>query len=81
MVRSLFLAIGIFICVIGAECLLIETAVFTQRGEAAASGAFSESSMPQRKEISPPDWAPWGCLAAGAVVMIYSITIPRRVQG
>jgi hypothetical protein len=33
------------------------------------------------REISPPDWAPWTLLAGGAVVMLYSFTIPQRVSG
>ena len=34
-----------------------------------------------RQEIVPPDWAPWSLIGAGAVVVLYSFTIPRRVGG
>jgi hypothetical protein len=79
--RALFLAVGIFICVVGVECLFIETAVFTQKGQAAASEPFATEAPKKGKKITPPDWAPWGLLGAGMVVIIYSFTIPRRVKG
>ena len=33
------------------------------------------------KVVTPPDWAPWSLMAGGAVVVLYSFTIPRRVGG
>ena len=30
-------------------------------------------------ELVPPDWVPWSLLGTGAVVMLYSFTIPQRV--
>jgi hypothetical protein len=33
-----------------------------------------------RREISPPDWAPWTLMSGGAVVMLYSFTLPKRVR-
>jgi len=65
--RSLFLAIGIFCCTLGVECMLIESAVVINR-----EGA--------RHQFAPPDWAPWILMSVGAVVMLYSFTIPRRVK-
>jgi hypothetical protein len=29
----------------------------------------------------PPDWAPWSLLSLGAVTIIYSFTIPKRMEG
>ena len=31
------------------------------------------------REVIPPDWAPWSLMGTGAVVMLYSFTIPQRV--
>ena len=39
--------------------------------------AVAGQSAPTR-EINPPDWAPWSLISAGAVVIIYSFTIPKR---
>jgi hypothetical protein len=44
-------------------------------GAAAGEGSSAAGSH----NIAPPDWAPWSLLSAGAVVMLYSFTIPRRV--
>jgi hypothetical protein len=70
--RSLFLAIGAYCCLLGVEALAIEKAVLK------VDAAGAQASM---REIVPPDWAPWSMLAAGAVVMLYSFTIPQRIGG
>ena len=73
MLRSLFLALGAYTCLLGVEALAIEKAVL----KPPASGqprSFLED------EITPPDWAPWSLMATGAVVMLYSFSIPRRVS-
>ena len=79
MCRSLFLAIGLFICLIGVECLFVETAVFTN-ADFADVDPTDPIITPTDFVISPPDWAPWGLLAGGSVVMIYSFTIPSSVR-
>ena len=70
--RSLFLAIGAYCCLLGVEALAIEKAVLKVE---------ATSAQDALREIVPPDWAPWSMLAAGAVVMLYSFTIPQRVNG
>jgi len=75
--RALFLAVGISCCVVGLQCLVIEQAiVVTASDSPAAAGQYGKKRTP----INPPEWAPWTLLAAGAVVMIYSFTIPKRVK-
>jgi hypothetical protein len=69
MFRSLFLALGVFCVILGAEALFIDHAVLQRPGNPQA---------PQRI-VNPPDWAPWSLMAGGAVVVLYSFTIPRRV--
>jgi len=32
-------------------------------------------------EVVPPEWAPWSLMGGGAVVVLYSFTIPKRVGG
>jgi hypothetical protein len=56
---------------LGIEALAIERAVLK-------ADVMSSSSL---RELVPPDWAPWSMLAGGAVVMLYSFTIPQRVSG
>ncbi|MCH8839927.1 MAG: hypothetical protein IH831_04485 [Planctomycetes bacterium] len=58
---------------LGVEALAIEKAILKQpkNGE---SRRFVED------EITPPEWAPWSLMASGAVVVLYSFTIPRRIS-
>ncbi len=80
MFRSLFIAVGLFICLIGIECLFVETAVFTTADFADPVRADPMLAPPANFVISPPEWAPWALLASGSLVMIYSFTIPRRMR-
>jgi hypothetical protein len=81
--RALALAIGISFCILGAECLVIDKAVLAEsRTVAAETGPLGQpASAETPREIEPPEWAPWGLISLGAVVMLYSFTIPKRVAG
>jgi len=63
--RSFFLAVGITLIIIGVECLFVDSAMM-----AAEDGP---------KPFTPPDWAPWSMLSGGAIVILYSFTIPKRI--
>jgi hypothetical protein len=66
--RSFFLAIGVTVCLLGMETLAVERAVVKSDLTRSAS----------THEVVPPDWAPWSLLAGGAVVVLYSFTLPQR---
>lgn len=70
--RALFLATGIFIFLVGLECLLIDHATVNR---AMADGRS------QVDDITPPEWAPWSFMSAGAVVVLYSFTLPQKLRG
>ena len=70
--RSFFLAVGVYVCLLGVQAIAVERAVL--KPEVA-------SEVGVQREITPPDWAPWSLMAAGAVVVLYSFTIPQRVGG
>jgi hypothetical protein len=72
--RSLFLALGAYCCLLGVEALAIEKAVLT------IQSTDIHGRPAGVREVIPPDWAPWTMLAGGAVVMLYSFTIPQRVH-
>lgn len=72
--RSFFLAIGVYCCLLGVEALAVEKAVL-KHDFSSGTGATAQ------REIAPPDWAPWSMMAGGAVVVLYSFTLPRRVKG
>jgi hypothetical protein len=67
--RAFFLAIGLFTFILGFECLLIDRATFSDIESGAA------------RDLIPPDWAPWSLMSAGAVVMLYSFTLPAKFKG
>lgn len=80
--RSFFLAVGISLVVIGFECLGVERVVLRIHDppplpilpfqQPAAHGPA--------KQISPPSWAPWSLMSTGAIVCIYSFTLPARFK-
>lgn len=74
--RSFFFALGISGCLLGVQCMMIDKAVLAQRGAPTDQAA----PMPGMREISPPEWAPWSLLSAGAVVMLYTITVPKKLK-
>jgi hypothetical protein len=75
MLRAFFLAIGIFAFVLGLECLVIEKAVLNPSSD----GALTQMA-PTYREFVPAEWAPWSLLSGGAVVMLYSFTIPAKMR-
>ena len=76
--RAFFLAVGTYACLLGGECLALEKAVLKTRNDRAAG--LIEASASRQREIIPPDWAPWSLLSVGAVTVLYSFTIPKRVR-
>lgn len=71
--RSLFLALGAYTCLLGVEALALEKAVIKKpiRGQ---------PNQYVEEELVPPSWAPWSLMGAGAVVVLYSFSIPRRAR-
>jgi hypothetical protein len=82
--RAFFLAIGISLVIIGAQCLVVDKVVLAHGAPAEVkqnAGLFGTEATPSAggKELTAPDWAPWSLMASGAVVIIYSFTVPKRV--
>ena len=77
MLRSFFLALGISALLLGVECLVIEKAEL-QGEDSATMAGFARRAVSSYREVEPPEWAPWSLMSAGAVVILYTITIPKR---
>ncbi|MEX0678968.1 MAG: hypothetical protein WD063_17980 [Pirellulales bacterium] len=75
MVRAFFLALGLYAFLLGLECLVLDKAVLHTK----QNGAAEQIATPFR-EITPADWAPWSLLSGGAVVMLYSFTLPAKMR-
>ena len=80
MLRSFFLAIGISLCILGGECLIVDRAMVNLpgQGEDAPPGAYGATVDTSRREVAPPEWAPWTFISVGAVVTLYSLTQGRE---
>jgi hypothetical protein len=74
--RALFQALGLYACLLGAECMAIDKAVLAPPHHL----SVIESLNPPRREFVPTDWEPWSLLSAGAVTILYSFTIPKRLH-
>lgn len=77
--RALFLAVGIFVVVLGAQCLVVDRFVIAG-GEKPEPAAYSFQPPEKEKEIEPPEFAPWTLLSTGAVMVLYSLTLNRGGQ-
>jgi hypothetical protein len=75
MFRAFFLALGVTAFILGLECLVLDKAVLHAR-----QGSAAEQIAVSYREVAPPDWAPWSLLSAGAVVMLYSFTLPAKLR-
>jgi hypothetical protein len=81
--RAFFLAIGVFLVILGVECLGVERVQLRihEKSPAPVSPFDTEPGEGAARQITPPPWAPWSLLSSGAVMCLYSFTIPRRVSG
>ncbi|WP_254513615.1 hypothetical protein [Anatilimnocola floriformis] len=79
--RALFLALGIYACIFGGECLVVESYVMAGESPMTPPGQSSlfQSSTPimANRDWRPAEWAPWSLLSTGAIVILYSITLNR----
>jgi len=81
--RSFFLACGVFIMLLGAQCLAVEKMVLNMKGDPPprTSPWDNEPKPAPAVEWVPPQWFPWSFMSTGAVICLYSFTIPRRMGG
>ena len=70
--RAFFLGVGAYVALLGVESLAVEKAVMKPE-------MVGPDKLIKRQEIVPPGWAPWSLMGAGAVTVLYSITILQRV--
>jgi hypothetical protein len=80
--RSIFLAIGVTFCILGLECLVVDEAVLasSSTGPGASVAANAYVNVGGQQQIKTEEWMPWSFLVTGTVIILYSITIPKRFQ-
>jgi hypothetical protein len=81
--RAFFLAIGVYLALLGAQLLAVERVYLIFRDSPPPATGLLEStpSTGPQVQYAPPAWVPWSFLSFGVVLCLYSFTIPRRLQG
>lgn len=79
MLRSIFLAAGVFVVLLGASLFEVERVVLHGEGELGNDyyGLISADES-GRHVIQPPDWAPFSLVAIGGVTCLYAFALPSR---
>ena len=84
--RTFFLAAGVYLILLGVQCLGIQKFILKAREpvvQQAHQTFLFRPGPPQvgpQKEVVPPSWAPWSLMSTGAVVCLYSFSIPNRMN-
>ncbi len=79
--RAFFLALGIYVFLLGAQCLAVERFILKSRLPAPKADPLAVATEPKlgpQRELTPRAHAPWILMTLGAVVSGYSFTLPRR---
>jgi len=79
--RAFFLALGLYVFLLGAQCLAVERFILKARLPAPKSDSWVAGTEPKvgpQRELTPREYAPWILMSVGAVVCGYSFTLPRR---
>ncbi len=80
--RAFFLGIGVYLMIAGAECLAVDRVVWRTTPDPSPKViSFSKPAAQKPKDFPPAPWVPWSLLSTGAVVCLYSFTIPKRMVG
>lgn len=78
--RAFFMGVGVFVCILGGECMVTDRFILAlEVKQAPAMTMFNP--MPKKREITPPEHAPWTLLSIGAVSILYSLTLPKLGGG
>lgn len=83
--RAFVMAVGVSLCILGGECMVVDRVViandrpdvgYTTTDELSAWGT-GFGAPANRRVFVPPEWAPWGLLSAGALTVLYGSAMPK----
>jgi hypothetical protein len=86
MMRAFFAAVGIYLVIVGVECLVLDSAVFVagvmdEPVNNSSAGMFSSPSPSTGSRIfKPSEWFPWSLIACGSIVLLYSVSLRNQSQ-
>ena len=80
--RTLFMAFGAFVFLLGTQCLVVEKFVLKSRAQVIQTNWLGQSrtSLGSHHEVIPKEWAPWSFMSGGAVVWLYAVAISNRMK-
>jgi hypothetical protein len=80
--KAMFLAIGIFMMLLGVQCLGVSKFTLNLHDSPPAPTSLWDSPTEgAQRTVTPRPWTPWTLISTGAVVCLYCFTIPRRIAG
>lgn len=80
--RAMFLSVGIFLILLGIQCLGVQQFTLKAHDDPIVQDSSSDApTVGPQKKINPKPWAPWSLMGSGTIVCLYSFTIPKRVMG
>ncbi|MFM7116438.1 MAG: hypothetical protein ACKO9H_06845 [Planctomycetota bacterium] len=90
--KSFFLAVGIFLLILGVESLVVDKFIMANgkaiprlmNGNATPvqQGPFTPASYGRMKrEMTTKDWMPWSLLASGVITVMYTLSLHNRSAG
>ena len=81
MIKSFSLGIGIFLLVLGLCLQTIDSYTVRPSVTARATNVWYGPMQPEAKTIVPEPWKPWAYLGAGAVLILWTCTLPKKMAG
>jgi len=77
MLRSIFLAVGVFVVLLGASLFQVDQVVLYGEGDL-QDDYFGMITADEsgRHVINPPDWAPFSLVAVGGITCLYAFALP-----
>lgn len=88
MLRAIFVAWGLFLCMSGGSLLMIDKLVLTfteepsegnEQDDEEFRGLFMEEPTDENQKVfNPPDWLAFSLMSVGSVTTLYAIALPKR---
>lgn len=80
--RALFLAVGAYLVLLGAQCLCVQKFILKpDNPQAGGSWIDPRGLMASRREVIPQPWVPYSLMSTGTIVCVYCFSIPKRLAG
>jgi hypothetical protein len=70
------MGVGVFVCLLGAQCMVTDRFILAAEIKRPPAAAMF-NTLPKKREVIPPEYAPWTFLSVGAVSILYSLTLPK----